>query len=124
MNYQTRRSVLATFAAALLPATVAFSATPAAAQVQIQIREIPAPIVEVVPAVPHPGWSWVPGHWVWRGGWVWIRGHYIAGVVPPMPAAIVETPPAAPGPRFFWVRGHYVWEFGGWRWHPGVWVRA
>jgi hypothetical protein len=37
----------------------------------------PAPLVEVVPAAPAPGYYWVKGHYVWRHGrWEWIRGHW------------------------------------------------
>jgi len=37
----------------------------------------PAPLVEVVPAAPAPGYHWVKGHYVWRHGrWEWIRGHW------------------------------------------------
>jgi len=96
----------------------------AAAQVRIIEREMPAPIVEVVPAVPGPTFKWVPGHWVWRGmEWFWVKGHYVEREVPPMPALIVETPPPAPSPNHFWVRGHYGWEDHRWNWHPGVWIR-
>src|SRR5215475_9275790 len=60
----------------------------AAAQPAVIIERgvMPAPRVEVIPAVPGPGYNWVPGHWAWRGtGWVWIAGHHIRGVVPAMP---------------------------------------
>ena len=37
----------------------------------------PAPLVEVVPATPAPGYHWVRGHYVWRvGRWEWRRGHW------------------------------------------------
>lgn len=37
----------------------------------------PAPLVEVVPATPAPGYHWVKGHYVWRQGrWEWERGHW------------------------------------------------
>jgi hypothetical protein len=120
MSITTRRAALTSIAATLLSG-IAIGA--AEAQIAIIERPMPALQVEVIPPVPHPGWSWVPGHWAWRGRWVWIRGHYFNGVVPTMPVALVETPPPAPGPRWFWVRGHYVWEGVGWAWHPGHWVR-
>jgi hypothetical protein len=108
----------------LLAATVLMGAAGGAADAQIAVieRPMPAPIVEVVPPVPHPGYSWVPGHYAWRvNHWQWVRGHYIAGVVAPMPVAVVETAPPSPGPGWFWVRGHYVWERSGWAWHGGHW---
>jgi hypothetical protein len=116
------RRVFATLMAGVL--LTGLGAGVADAQPVIVERPMPAPIIEVVPPVPHPGWSWVPGHYAWRGGaWFWVRGHYIAGVVVPMPELIVETPPPSPGPAWFWVRGHYVWEGHGWAWHRGRWVR-
>src|SRR5215475_10996957 len=70
----------------------------AAAQAVVVERGVmPPPRVEVVPAVPGPGYNWVPGHWAWRGtGWVWIAGHHIRGVVPAMPVEVVEVVPARP----------------------------
>ncbi len=110
----------------ILIAALALGLVAGAADAQVVVieRPMPAPIIEVVPPVPHPGWSWVPGHYAWRvNHWMWVRGHYILGVVAPMPAPMMETRPVAPGPGWFWVRGHYVWEAGGWAWHPGHWYR-
>lgn len=37
----------------------------------------PAPLVEVMPAAPSPGYHWVRGHYVWaRDRWEWVRGHW------------------------------------------------
>jgi WXXGXW repeat (2 copies) len=122
MHATTRRGFAALIAAALSAA--AFGS--ASAQVVIQERVMPAPIVETIPAAPGADYHWVPGHWVWRprlGQWVWNRGHYVVGVVPAMPAAVVETVPASPGAGWYWVRGHYAWEGGRWAWHRGIWVR-
>jgi len=61
---------LAKYLATLLlagAAVAALSADLACAQAVIVERAMPAPIVEVVPAAPGPGLSWVQGHWVWRG---------------------------------------------------------
>jgi hypothetical protein len=98
-------------------------AVASAQPVIIERGVMPPPRVEVIPAVPGPGYNWVPGHWAWRGGWVWIPGHHIRGVVAAMPAEIVEVVPERPGPQYYWVKGHHVWERGGWVWHRGVWVR-
>ena len=96
----------------------------ASAQAVVVERAMPAPIVEVVPAAPGPGFNWVPGHWAWRNGaWFWIKGHHIRGVVPVMPAPVVEVVPARPSPNHMWVKGHHVFEGGRWVWTPGIWVR-
>lgn len=121
MLISTRRAAITLLAASLF---TGIAVGVADAQITIIERAPPAPIVEVIPPVPHVGWSWVPGHYAWRyNHWAWIRGHYINGVVAPMPEIVVETPPPPPGPRYFWVRGHYVWEGAGWVWHPGHWYR-
>ena len=37
----------------------------------------PAPIVEVIPVCPTPGYIWVGGSWGWcHNHWVWTRGHW------------------------------------------------
>jgi len=97
------------------------------AQAQVAVivgeRGMPAPIVEVVPA-PRAGYTWVPGHYVWRGGaWFWVKGHHERGVIEAMPAPIVEVVPARPSPGHVWIKGHHAFEGGRWVWHPGVWVR-
>ncbi len=38
---------------------------------------MPAPVVEVVPVCPTPGYIWVGGSWGWcNNRWVWTRGHW------------------------------------------------
>ncbi len=38
---------------------------------------MPAPIVEVAPVCPTPGYVWVGGGWGWcNNRWVWTRGHW------------------------------------------------
>ena len=117
----TRRHLFALLAGGALVA----AASPAFAE-EIIIREhaMPAMRVEIVPAKPpHPGWSWVRGHWRWApGGWMWMRGHWVGHEVPAIPELIVETPPPPPSPRHFWVRGHWVWEGNHWQWARGHWV--
>jgi WXXGXW repeat (2 copies) len=121
MNITSRYFLKSAGAAAL---ALACGITVAAAQpVVIERGVMPPPRVEVIPAIPGPGYNWVPGHWAWRGGWVWVPGHHIRGVVPAMPAEVVEVVPARPGAEFYWVKGHHVWERGGWVWHRGVWLR-
>ena len=116
----TRRGLLFLAAGALAAASA-----PAFAQVVIQERVMPGLRVEVIPERPHPGWTWIKGHWRYddrRGDWVWIAGRWYEHAAPPMPELIVETPPPPPSPRHFWIRGHWVWE-GRWVWIRGHWVR-
>jgi len=120
MTIYARRAALGLFASAL----VATIAAPAFAQVIVE-RAPPAEIVEVIPPLPHPGWHWVQGHYVWRGNhWDWQRGHYVAFEVRPRPEVIIETPPPPPAPHYFWVRGHWAFEGRDWAWHRGQWVRG
>jgi len=66
----------------------------------------PAPIVEIMPRVPAPGYVWRPGYWCWGAGrYVWVRGVYIAA---PRPAAV-------------WVSGRWAARPGGWAWVGGHW---
>ncbi|MBN3807164.1 BcpO-related WXXGXW repeat protein [Paraburkholderia sp. Ac-20336] len=37
----------------------------------------PAPVAEIVPAAPAPGYVWVKGHYRWEGNhWQWVPGHW------------------------------------------------
>ena len=116
----TRRSLFAFAAGGLIAA-----AAPAFGQVVIQERVMPGEKVEIIPARPHPNWSWVKGHWRWNDGrreWVWVSGRWIEHAAPAMPEIIVETPPPPPSPKHFWVRGHWAWEGDRWAWMKGHWV--
>ena len=68
----------------------------------------PAAQVEVVPAMPGPGYVWVPGHWAWRGprrGYVWIGGHY---AIPAQPNYVWIPGTWAPSTQgYVWVEGHW-----------------
>jgi len=122
MMKSSRYLARAACAAALL---VGLGAGMASAQTVVVEKAMPAPIVEVVPAAPGPGYNWVPGHWAWRGGgWFWVKGHHIHGVVAAMPEPIVEVVPARPSPAHVWIKGHHVFEGGRWVWHPGIWFRG
>ena len=121
MRTTSNRILSSTLTASLL---LGLSVGVSCAQPVIVERAMPAPIVEAVPQAPRAGFSWVPGHWVWReGAWFWVKGHYVEGVVPAMPAVVVEVRPAAPSPAHVWVRGHWAWEGAHWNWHRGVWFR-
>jgi hypothetical protein len=82
------------------------SSTAAFGQVYVHIGP-PAPIREVAPPPPHPGWEWQPGYHRWDGAhYVWVPGTYAE---PPRPHA-------------HWVPGHwrntphgYIWIEGHWR---------
>lgn len=88
------------------------------------VRHPPAAIVEAVPAAPAAGYTWVPGHWVWREvRWVWAPGHWRAGYVRPMPPVIVEQITVAPPGSAYWVPGHWKFEGSDWVWVPGRWHR-
>ena len=90
---------------------------------QVIVRQMPAPITEVIDVQPGPGYAWVQGHWAWHGNaWVWQRGHWYQGAVRPMPALIVEQMYAAPSPRHYWVPGHWHWRGNDWAWEKGRWV--
>lgn len=97
---------------------------PAPPPPRVVVREMPAPVVEEVPAQPGPQWHWRPGHWVWHdnGGWRWQRGEWVATEVRPMPPVIVEQITVAPSPSHVWVRGHWVWRGNEWFWARGHWV--
>ncbi|RQS23531.1 YXWGXW repeat-containing protein [Burkholderia sp. Bp8998] len=39
----------------------------------------PAPVVEVMPPPPAPGYRWTKGHYRWAGNhWAWVPGHWVA----------------------------------------------
>lgn len=66
----------------------------------------PAPIVEVVPPHPAPGYVWRPGYWSWNGfRYVWVPGVYVV----------------APRPGVVWVPGRWVVRRRGWVWVGGHW---
>jgi WXXGXW repeat (2 copies) len=115
-----RLLIVGATAAALLAGCATAVHTPAP---RVVVREMPAPITEVVPAAPGIGFNWVPGHWVWRdGNWRWTSGHYVQAVVPAMPPLVVETIPAAPSSAHAWVQGHWRWTGSHWTWAQGTWV--
>ncbi len=66
----------------------------------------PAPIVEVRPAIPGPGYVWTPGYYRWNGGaHVWVAGAW--------------TLPPRPGAR--WVPHRWVRRGGGYYFYEGRW---
>jgi hypothetical protein len=65
----------------------------------------PAVIVETASPAPGPEWSWIAGHWDWRGRWVWEHGYWTK----------------RPHPGAVWVGGAWVIRGGGWVWVEGRW---
>jgi WXXGXW repeat (2 copies) len=72
----SRRSVLPVLCAAAL---VLAPAHPSVARVGVVVGFAPpAPVVEVVPPPPAPGYVWQPGYWSWNGvQYVWVPGAYV-----------------------------------------------
>jgi hypothetical protein len=86
-------------------------------------REMPPPVSEVRPPPPVAGYSWVPGHYVWRENeWRWQAGYYAQAAVRSMPPVLVEQVPPAPSYRDVYVRGHWQWGGSDWVWVRGHWV--
>ena len=98
-----RRAVLLLLCVALLT----LAAVPSFARAGVVVGFAPpAPVVEVVPAPPPPGYVWQPGYWSWNGvQYVWVPGTF---VVPPFARAV-------------WVPGSWVRHGGGWVWVGGHW---
>jgi len=70
----TRRSFLSVLCAAAL--TLAAASSIARVGVVVGFAP-PAPIAEVVPPPPAPGYIWQPGYWSWNGvQYVWVPGAY------------------------------------------------
>ena len=66
---------------------------------------LPALIVESAQPAPGPGWSWVAGHWEWRGHWVWMHGYWTRR---PRPDAVrVDGRWVERGGRWVWVEGRW-----------------
>jgi hypothetical protein len=88
-------------------------ATAAQAQVHVYVPPVrvqiaPPPVrVEVQPAAPGAGYTWIAGHWAWRGGaHVWIPGHW---AMPPQPG-------------YHWQAARWVNENGAWVFYEGHWI--
>jgi hypothetical protein len=97
----------ARFAVALLAMGITAGAPFTASAATLIVAPPPAPIVEVRPPAPAPGWVWMDGYWNWSGGrHVWIRGRWVA-----------------PHPGYHWVGHHWVHEHDGWRLEEGHWER-
>lgn len=58
------------------------------------------------PAIPAPGYLWVPGYWAWSDdGYYWVPGTW---VMPPQVG-------------YLWTPGYWGWVNGRYVWNPGYW---
>jgi WXXGXW repeat (2 copies) len=98
-----RRSILPILYAAALT----LIAGPGVARVGVVVGFAPpAPVVEVVPPSPAPGYVWQPGYWSWNGTqYVWVPGAYV--VAPFVHAVWVPGAWVRHGPGWIWVAGHW-----------------
>ncbi len=87
---------------------------PASAAVALNISAgfAPPPLpVYAQPAIPAPGYMWVPGYWAWNGAdYYWVPGTW---VLPPR-VGLLWTPA-----WWGWAGGAYVWHAGYWSPHIG-----
>jgi len=99
-----RKHGLAAAAATLL---LASGATWAQISVGVSIRIAPPALpVYVQPAIPAPGYLWVPGYWAWSDdGYYWVPGTW---VLPPQEGLL-------------WTPGYWGWSDGIYAWHEGYW---
>ncbi len=99
---------IATLLGSLVTATTLVLATPARAQVSINISiGPPAPLYESAPMMA-PGYVWAPGYWAWNNDHhVWIRGRSIVQRV-----------------GYRWEPDRWEQRGNGYYRRPGDWVRA
>ena len=73
----------------------------------ISIRIAPPALpVYVQPAIPAPGYLWVPGYWAWgEDGYYWVPGTWV-------------QPPQV---GLLWTPGYWGWSDGIYAWHEGYW---
>jgi len=103
---QLRRSSLAAGALAL---ALTFISTASMAFVTVGLSiNIAPPVLPVYeqPAIPAPGYLWVPGYWAWGDdGYYWVPGTW---VLPPQEGLL-------------WTPGYWGWADGVYVWNPGYW---
>jgi hypothetical protein len=67
----------------------------------------PRPRVEVITAIPGPGYIWIRGHWGWRHEhWEWISGRWDRAAQPN--SAWIPGQWVARGNGWVWIEGHYI----------------
>jgi len=102
-----RRSIVMLCIVAL-PTAILPSVSRAQISVGVSVNIAPPALpVYVQPAVPDPGYIWVPGYWAWDPafGYYWVPGTWVA---PPMPGLL-------------WTPGWWGWSEGAYLWHAGYW---
>jgi hypothetical protein len=96
--------------ALLLALGAAMTLQPAAAQVAVSISApIPPPELPIYeqPAIPAPGYIWVPGYWAWGAdGYYWVPATWV-------------LPPA---PGLLWTPAYWAWSGGAYVFVPGYWA--
>jgi WXXGXW repeat (2 copies) len=110
MQRSMRLLLCASTAALILGAApIGAFVTPAQAQVEVSISATIAPPLLPVyaqPAIPGPGYLWVPGYWAWNGSeYFWTPGYWS---MPPT-VGFYWTPP-----YWGWLNGAYVFNAGYW----------
>ncbi|HTY49649.1 MAG TPA: YXWGXW repeat-containing protein [Steroidobacteraceae bacterium] len=102
-----RRRLLALIPMLLLCA--APCTAPAGVMVGVSVNIAPPALpVYVQPAIPAPGYLWVPGYWAWNPqlqDYYWVPGTW---VLPPVSGLL-------------WTPGWWGWSGGAYLWHPGYW---
>jgi hypothetical protein len=87
---------------------LAFSPAHAQVGIDISVDVEPPPLpVYDQPAIPAPGYLWVPGYWAWDddAGYYWVPGTWV-------------TPPE---PELLWTPGYWGWDDGNYIFHAGYW---
>jgi hypothetical protein len=103
MSTGTRHGV--TFALCLLLSASSLSCAAASGRLYVAVGP-PAPIVDIIPVVPGPGFVWLEGYYRWDGrAYVWVPGRW-------------ARPPRA---RARWIPGHWVHDRRGWYFVEGHW---
>ena len=110
MQKSMRLFLCASTAALILGAApIGAFVTPAQAQVDVSISATIAPPLLPVyaqPAIPGPGYLWIPGYWAWNGSeYFWTPGYWS---MPPT-VGFYWTPP-----YWGWLNGAYVFNAGYW----------
>lgn len=101
------RLVRGLLAITLLTAGFVTLPRPASAGVFVSVTVAPPPLpVYVQPAIPAPGYIWVPGYWAYDDGdYYWVPGTWI---LPPYSGAL-------------WTPGYWGWNEGVYVFHTGYW---
>ena len=91
----------------LFIAVLALLATPAFAQMSIEVDVAPPPLpVYEQPACPDDGYLWTPGYWAYGDyGYYWVPGTWVQ----------------PPEPGLLWTPGYWGWSGNDYAFYPGYW---